>query len=102
MDKPGDGYFVVSGWRWNHAYRQYCAAHALCAQLNDLLLENAPVVGPNAVQGLIADIDQSEEFAKKALASGNHSSFLAHRGFADLCRRRLAKATDTTPEKPGP
>jgi hypothetical protein len=93
---PHDGLFVVSPWRWNDAYRQYVAACDLCTQRNDMLLENAPVDGPDAVESLMADIQQSEEFAKMALARRSHSDFVAHKEFADLCRRRLANAKQTS------
>lgn len=91
VDGSGSGCFKVSKWRWNHAHRQFQAASKLCAQLNDILLENAPLGGPAGIERLIADIHESEQFAERALVQGDASSFYAHTAYSDLCKRRLAK-----------
>ena len=92
MENPSEGWFIVNRWRWNDAKRQFSAAHQLCAQMNDILLENLPVEGLPAAESLLADIGQSEEFAKMALAARDTSAFHAHTAYAALCRRRLSKA----------
>jgi hypothetical protein len=91
------GWFKVSKWRWNDAHRQFQAANKLCAQMNDILLESAPVEGPAGIERLQADIRESEQFAEKALADGDTSSFYAHTAYSGLCKRRLAKISASEP-----
>lgn len=67
--------------------------------MNDILLENAPVEGPAGIEGLLADIRESEQFAEKALVEGDSSSFYAHTAYSDLCKRRLAKISDSANQR---
>lgn len=91
--RASDHWFTVSKWRWNDSSRQFNAACKLCSELNDVLLENAPVDGSAGMERLLADIREGEEFADKALARRDSSGFHSHTAYVDLCRRRLAKMT---------
>jgi hypothetical protein len=96
--EPFSNIFVVSPWRWNHAVHQRSAAYHLAARLNDVLLENAPVEGPQEKESLLADIRESEEFAARASAVGDTATFQAHTAYIALCRHRLAKAEANPPQ----